>query len=60
MLIEKNQELMLALFVALGTVLITGLVAIPTIEEVKCEGPTKKNGNPCKPNQGGGHGGGGD
>ena len=54
------QTLMLTLFVALGVVLVTGSVPIPTIEEVKCVGDVKKNGKACKPNQGGGHGGGGD
>jgi hypothetical protein len=33
----KNQELMLALFIVFGVVLVTGLIAIPVIEaEARC------------------------
>ena len=41
---------MLALFMVLGVVLVTGLIAVPVIEEAdaRCEG-FKKNGDPCKP-----------
>ena len=39
-----------ALFMVLGAVLVTGLIAIPVIEEAdaKCV-LFKKNGDPCKP-----------
>ena len=41
---------MLALFLAMGVMLVTGLIAIPVIEEAdaRCEG-FKKNGDLCKP-----------
>jgi hypothetical protein len=47
---NSQQTIMLALFIVLGAVLVTGLVVVPAMEEVdaKCEG-TKKNGDPCKP-----------
>jgi hypothetical protein len=41
---------MLALFIVLGVILVTGLIAVPVIEEAdaKCE-VVKKNGDLCKP-----------
>ncbi len=42
---------MVALFVVLGVVLVTGLAVIPAVVEqadAKCDG-FKKNGDPCKP-----------
>ena len=46
----KNQEIMLALFITLGIVLVAGLVVVPVLEEAdaRCEG-FKKNGDLCKP-----------
>ena len=46
----NQQTIMLALFLAMGVVLVTGLIAIPVIEEAdaRCEG-FKKNGDLCKP-----------
>ena len=48
----NQQTLMLALFMVLGVVLVTGLIAVPVIEEAdaKCEG-FKKNGDICKPHK---------
>jgi hypothetical protein len=45
----QNQELMLELFLVLGVVLVTGLIAIPVMEEAdaKCV-LFKNNGDPCK------------
>jgi hypothetical protein len=46
---EQANTIMVALFVVLGVVLVTGLALMPAIEEAdaKCEG-FKKNGDPCK------------
>jgi hypothetical protein len=46
----NTNTLMLAIFIALGVVLVAGLVVVPAIHEAqaKCEG-FKKNGDPCKP-----------
>lgn len=46
----KEQEILLALFIVFGVVIVAGLVVVPVLEEVdaKCEG-TKKNGDLCKP-----------
>jgi hypothetical protein len=41
---------MLALFLAMGVVLVTGLIAIPVIEEAEAKCLFfKNNGDPCKP-----------
>ena len=47
---QNSSTVVLALFVALSIVLVTGLVAIPAMEEAeaKCTG-FKKNGKPCNP-----------
>jgi hypothetical protein len=46
----NQQTIMLALFVALGVILVGGLVVVPVIEEAdaKCLF-LKNNGDPCKP-----------
>jgi hypothetical protein len=47
----KPDTIMLALFVVLGVVLVTGLVVMPAAleeAEAKCDG-SKNNGDACKP-----------
>jgi hypothetical protein len=40
---NRQQTLMLALFIALGAVLATGLIVVPAVEEVNADCKPKKN-----------------